>query len=132
MSKLKKIGKPENIILIKKYVSLSLVGYAYVFLVLYLLVDYFEMNKSLAFIMVYSSWYILLYVLQLKYLFNKQHDSAKFLRFYGTLLFFYICANLLYNLGIYLELNYLLSTLITVIVLMPFRLIASKLYVFKD
>ena len=82
MSKLEKIRKSENYILLKKYISLSFLGYFYVFLFLYIFVDFFQINKALSFLLAYGSWYIVLYVLQLKYLFNKKHDRMKFFRFY--------------------------------------------------
>lgn len=128
----KRIINPENITLMKRYISLSFIGYFYVFVLLYLFVECFMFSKTMSFLVVYGSWYILLYILQLKYLFNKKHDKAKLIRFYTSLLFFYISANLLYNLGVHLKINYLISTMITIIILMPFRFIVSKLFVFKD
>lgn len=132
MEKIKSLLKSKNYRLIKKYTVLSVIGYLYVFITLYILVDSFSINKTLSFILSYGSWYIVLYVLQLKYLFQTKHNRRKILRFYGTLLFFYICANLLYNLGINLEMHYLISSLITIVILMPLRFIVSKVFVFKD
>jgi len=132
MDRIKNILKSENYVLLKKYILLSVLAYLYIFIFLYVLVVFFYLNKTLSFIIVYASWYIILYTLQLKYLFKKKHDNNKVVRFYGTLLFFYLCANILYNLGIYFQIHYLISTLLTITILMPFRFIISKRFVFKD
>ncbi|TXE05854.1 hypothetical protein ES711_14940 [Gelidibacter salicanalis] len=132
MEKIKSILISENYKLVKKYTVLSVFGYLYVFTTLYILVDFFSINKTISFILSYGSWYIVLYVLQLKYLFQTHHNKRKMLRFYASLLFFYIWANLFYNLGIKYEIHYLLSTLITIIILLPLRFVVSKMFVFKD
>lgn len=116
---------------IYKYILISVVGYMYVFSSLYVLVDVFELNKSFSFMLVYGILYILLYSVQLKYLFNKTHSKNKFIRFCISIITFYFLANFLYNIGVYFEINYLISTLLTVAILMPLRFIISKFVVFK-
>lgn len=131
MLKMKNILSPENKKLFVKYIFISLVSYGFVFTGLILLIDVFEVNKSLAFLAVYGVNYIFLYVVQLRYLFNTEHHTNKLIRFVGYILFFYLLANALYNLGLVLKINYLVSTVITIIILMPLRLLVSKKYVYK-
>jgi putative flippase GtrA len=114
-----------------RYVLLSLVGYAFVFFFLYVFIDLAKINTSVSFLIVYGVWYLLLYTLQLRFLFKAEHSQQKFIKFCIYLVAFYILANLLFNLGLYLKINYLLSTLLTVTLLMPFRYIITKFYVFK-
>lgn len=90
------------------------------------------MNKTLAFTLVYGVNYIFLYVVQLRYLFNTEHHIYKLVRFVSFILIFYLLANIIYNIGLKLNINYLLSTALTIIILMPFRFIASKKIVFKS
>ena len=130
MFKIKKISLKSRK-QIYKYVLISLVGYLYVFFSLYALVDVFKINKSISFMVVYGILYILLYSVQLKYLFNTTHDKYKLIRFCVSIIMFYILANLLYNVGIYLKINYLFSTVLTVAILMPLRFLVSKFVVFK-
>lgn len=122
----------ENKEFFVKYILISILGYLFIFLSLFILIDLFKMNKAISFLIVYAVNYMFLYVVQLKYLFKKKHDRNKIVRFYGTLLFFYFLANMLYNLGIYLRIHYFFSTLLTIVILMPFRFIVSKFFVFKD
>jgi len=125
---LEKISKK----LVSKYALISVLSYCYVFSALYLLVDTFECNKSVSFVLVYGLAYIVLYAVQLKYLFYKEHDRSKFIRYVLAIILFYILANLLYNFGLYFKINYLISTIITIAILMPLRLLVYTFYVYKD
>jgi putative flippase GtrA len=132
MLKIKKILNPENKKLFIKYVLISLIGYSFIFLGLFIFVDILNWNKTISFMIVYAITYVYLYVIQLKYLFKKKHDIYKLIKFYFSIFCFYILANILFNLGLKLNINYLISTTFTIILLMPFRLIVSKLFVFKN
>lgn len=121
----------KNSTLFKRYIVISLISYGFVFSSLYLLIDIFHINKTLAFIITYGIAYIFLYKVQLTHLFKTAHDSYKLIRFCVALLFFYICANLLYNLGLYLGFHYLVSTILTSAILMPLRFIVFKIFVYK-
>lgn len=126
-----KLINKDTFLQIVKYAKISIVGYVYVFISLYLLVDVLNINKSVAFLLVYGILYVLLYFIQMKYLFNTSHDKKKLIRFVLTVLSFYILANLLYNIGIHFKINYLLSTVITIGILMPLRFIVYKYVVYK-
>ena len=114
-----------------KYIGISVIGYGFVFISLYVLVDKLNVDKSVSFMIVYGFAYMLLYSVQLKFLFNKTHNKYNLIRFCVSLILFYILANIFYNISIYLEINYLISTIITVIILMPMRFLVSKFLVFK-
>lgn len=115
-----------------RYIIISLFGYSFVFVGLYILVDIFEIDKSFSFMMIYGVSYILLYGLQLKLLFKKDHNINKLFKFFISMLFFYIWANIFYNIGIWLNLNHFIATLLTIGVLFPFRFFVSKYFVYKD
>jgi putative flippase GtrA len=114
-----------------KYIFISLFGYSFVFLSLYILVEILKTNKSIAFMIVYGVLYLMLYTLQLRLLFKTTHSNSKLIKFCLSLVFFYLLANVLYNTFNYFEINYLISTFITVLILTPFRFIISKFYVYK-
>lgn len=121
----------KNITEFYRYIIISIIGYSYVLLFLYLLIQIFDVNKSIAFLVSYGSWYIVLYYIQLRFLFKTNHEHKKLLKFIIYLFTFYILANSLFNLGLYFKLNYMLSTIITITILMPFRYIFSKYIIFK-
>ncbi len=81
---------------------------------------------------IYGLSYLLLYFLQLKFLFKTSHTKNKLIRFCISIFAFYVLANLLFNIGVYLELNYLISTLVTIVLLFPIRFLVSKFVVFKS
>ena len=132
MFKIKSIISQENKYIFIKYVLISLLSYGFVFSSLIILVDYFNINKTIAFTMVYLVNYIFLYAVQLKYLFKTYHHSKKLIRYISFILVFYFLANIIYNIGLRLGINYLLSTALTIVILMPFRIITSKRFVFKN
>lgn len=130
--KINQVLHPDNKKLIIRYVIISVLSYGFVFLGLMLLVDYFKVDKSLAFLIIYALNYLLLYVIQLRFLFKTEHHIKKLVRFVGSILVFYFLANVLFNIGLQLNINYLVSTAITIAVLMPFRFFISKKVVYKD
>lgn len=114
-----------------KYIIISLFGYCFVFVSLYVFVDILKFNKSIAFMIVYGISYLMLYTLQLRVLFKTTHSNSKLIKFCLSLVFFYVLANILYNTFNYFEINYLISTFITILILTPLRFIISKFYVYK-
>ncbi len=132
MFRLNTILTKENKRLFIKYVLVSLASYGFVFLGLFIAVDFLQVHEKLAFIIVYAINYVFLYWVQLRYLFKTDHHRRKLFRFIVFIVFFYICANLLYGIGLKLQIHYLLATVFTVVVLMPLRVIALKLFVYRD
>lgn len=128
---LKKYDTSENKKQIIKYIGASLLGYTFVFGGLCFLVDFLDVNKSIAFLIIYTLVYVQLYYIQLKFLFKSKHSIRKLTLFCASLLLFYFLANFFFNLGLYFKYNYLTSTLITVIILFPIRFITAKFIVFK-
>jgi len=122
----------ENQKLFSRYVLISIVSYIFVFSGLYLLIDILLINQTWAYMIVYGVAYIFLYAVQLRYLFNTEHDNKKFVRFCLMIVSFYAISNLLFNVFIAIDIHYLIATAITVVILMPLRLIVSKLFVYKD
>ncbi|WP_220759956.1 GtrA family protein [Flavobacterium sp. UMI-01] len=114
-----------------RYILISLFGYTYIFASLYLLVSMFKVNQSIAFMIVYGIWYLLLYFIQLKLLFKTKHKKNKLIKFSLYLITFYLVANLLYSIAISLRLEYMVANIIAILILMPLRFIVSKYYVYN-
>lgn len=126
------LTSPKNRKLVFRYILISIFGYSFIFGGLYILVDWFEVNKTVSFVIIYGLNYIFLYSIQLALLFKTKHSSKKLIRYISSILLFYLCANLLYNFGLKLNLEYMLSSILTVVLLMPLRFLVSKLLVFRD
>lgn len=126
-----KIKDKELSTQIIRYICISIFSYGFIFISLYILVDIFQVNESLSFMLIYGVVYLLLYSIQLKFLFKTSHQKRRLVKFILSLLTFYIISNLLYNLFLYTNINYLISTALTVMILAPLRFLTSKYYVYK-
>ncbi|RMB57414.1 hypothetical protein EAX61_11755 [Dokdonia sinensis] len=120
-----------NKTLLKRYVLISLVSYLFVLTFLFVLVNYFSLNETLAFFIVYAINYFFLYFIQLRYLFAKKHNILRLFKFIAYILVFYALANLIYNAFLSIQIHYMLSSILTIILLFPIRLMVSKIYVYK-
>lgn len=129
---LKKILQKKIKMLTIKYSIISLISYAFVFGGLLFMVEILKINKSISFVIVYAINYLFLYYFQSKYLFKSKHNLFKLLKFLIYLFSFYIIANLLFNLGLKLGIHYLVSTLLSILLLFPLRLITLKKIVYRD
>lgn len=114
-----------------RYILISIIGYSYVFLSLYLMVTILKIDELISFLIVYGILYIALYFIQLKVLFKTEHKKHKILLFSISIAFFYILTNILYVFFTNMGIEYLTSTLLTIIFLMPTRFLVSKYYVYK-
>lgn len=114
-----------------KYINISVIGYAYVFFFLFILVEFAKMNETISFILVYGSWYILQYFFQLRYLFNKKHNKSFASRYILYIVSFFILSSLVYSVGIGQQIHYIVSYIITIFIIMPIRFLILKNFVFK-
>lgn len=128
---MRKVNKKTKEQLIR-YILISLFGYAFVFSGLYILVTVLNINESISFMLIYGLSYLMLYMLQLKFLFRTKHTNRRLFKFLISIAAFYIISNVIFNIGIYFELHYLIATVFTIGVLFPIRFIVSKFIIFKS
>lgn len=114
-----------------KYINISIIGYAYVFLLLFITVEYFRADKKLSFVLVYGSWYIIQYFFQLKYIFNKTHRKKTVLKYILYIMFFFTITTVIYSAGINNKVHYLISYGITIFLITPLRYLVIKNFVFN-
>ena len=112
------------------YISVSLFMYFYIFLSLSVLVYVFSYNELVAYLLAYCSAYLVDYILTLKFVFRATHFWAKPVKYIVYILFF-----LALNTYIYVILlsyfSFLISALLTAMLLMPFKFAVSKYWVYK-
>ena len=131
MSQLKKFmySKLEGLELVG-YISVSLFMYLYIFLSLSALVYLFSYNELAAYVLAYSSAYLVDYILTLKFVFKENHFWTKPFKYIVYILFFLGLNTYLYV--IFLNyFNFLISALLTAMLLMPFKFALSKYWVYK-
>ena len=112
------------------YIWVSLFMYFYIFLSLSVLVYVFSYNELVAYLLAYCSAYLVDYILTLKFVFRETHFWTKPVKYIVYILFF-----LALNTYIYVILlnyfSFLISALLTAMLLMPFKFAVSKYWVYK-
>lgn len=116
---------------IVRYILVSIGGYLSVLLSMYIFVDLLKSNKSLSYFGIYLFAYLFDYLLTLKYVFQKEHKHSSLLKYVIYLVVFFLLNNLLYNLMIYLNVHYLISTITVMAILFPLRFSTIKYVIFK-
>lgn len=114
-----------------KYISISVLGYASILLSMFLLVDILHTNKSLAFLVTYILAYTAEYLLNLKYLFYKDHNIKILIKFLIQIFLSLAIGSIVFRVFLLLNINYLVSTLLTAGSLLPVRFMIQKFLVFR-
>ncbi|WP_367576139.1 GtrA family protein [Pseudomonas helvetica] len=114
-----------------KYISISVLGYVSILSLMFLLIDVMHTNKSLAFFIAYALAYTAGYLLNLKYLFYKKHNTKILLKFALQIFLSLVIGSIVFRALLLLGINYLVSTLLTAGVLLPIRFISQKFLVFR-
>lgn len=114
-----------------KYISISVLGYTSILISMFLLVDLMRTNKSLAFFITYVVMYATEYFLNLKYLFYKNHNLKILLKFLLQICISLATGSIVFRMYLLLDINYLISTLLTAATLLPFRFMIQKFIVFR-
>jgi putative flippase GtrA len=120
-----------NFRLIVKYLSVSIAMYLAVLLSMYVLVEVLGLFKTLAYVVTYLSAYVLDYLVNLRFLFYRDHSWTRVGKYVLQIAVFLVVGALIFRFLIAFEVNYLIATLMTAIVLMPLRFFAYKLIVFR-
>ena len=120
----------ENLTLIK-YVLTSGLSYIYILGNLYILVDLFSLNKVSSYVIVYSTAYILEYLITLLFVFNEKHRWLKVIKFITYVSIFLGISTLLFKLLLSFNIYYLIATLLVALLLMPVRFLVNKYWVYR-
>ncbi len=124
--------KKEKIYLLSRYVLVSVFSYLFVFGGLWFLVENIELNKIYSFVLVYGLNYLIVYFFQRKIVFKKSHTKRILFKYLTSLFFFYMAGILTYNLFLFFDIHYFLSTGLTILILFPMRFYVLKYLVYGD
>lgn len=121
----------ENLYQISKYLGVSVAMYVSIFFVMYVAVDIIGVDEISAYITTYAIAYIADYLINLRYLFNRDHSWATVIKYITHILFFLGCGTVIFKTLIFLNIHYLIATLLSAIALLPLRFLAHKFLVFR-
>ena len=112
------------------YISVSVFMYVYIFSSLSVLVFIFSYDELIAYLVTYSSAYLLDYLLSLKFVFRETHFWTKPIKYILYVLFFLGLNTFLYA-SLLDYFSFLISALLTAMLLMPFKFLLSKHWVYQ-
>ncbi len=115
---------------ITRYVVVSLAGYAYILIAMWLLVSALDVQPTLAYVLVYITVYSLDYVLTLRFVFRADHRWTRVFRYV-----MYLAASLVIGTVAFALINgaihmYLLATIVTAGILFPIRFYVTRRWVY--
>lgn len=123
------IGK-ENTYQISKYLGISVAMYVSVFIMMYIAVDIIGISKMAAYVATYTLAYFANYIINLRYLYYRDHSWPTVVKYISHIFFFLVCGSFIFKMFITINIHYLIATLFTAILLLPLRFLAYKFLVF--
>jgi len=120
----------ENFYQSARYISTSIVLYFYVFFGLWICVEKFGFDDFFSYIVIYSSVYLINYLVAIKWVFKLNHRKIVVTKYLIYLATFLVIHSLVYK-TIKEHLYFMNAAIIAAVILFPLRYISSKLFVFK-
>jgi len=114
-----------------RYLATSVAVYVYVLAALYLLVDWGQVAKVPAYIVVYASAYVMEYLATMRLVFAVQHRWGMVVKFVVYVLSFLAINTWVYAWLLQLGLHYLAAALLVAVLLMPLRYLVNKFWVYR-
>lgn len=121
----------DNIYHISKYLGVSVVMYVSICLVMYIAVDIIGISEINAYVITYAFAYVADYLINLRYLFYRDHSWLTVLKYLTHILFFFAFGSVIFKLLLLTNMHYLIAILMSAAALMPFRFLAHKFLVFR-
>jgi putative flippase GtrA len=122
----------DNIYQISKYLGISVVMYVSILLVMYIAIDIIGLSEISAYIITYAFAYVVDYIINLYYLFYGDHSWLKVLKYLIHILFFLAFGCAIFKSLLYVNVHYMIATLMSAAVLFPIKFLAHKMLVFRD
>lgn len=114
-----------------RYLLVSIVFYIAILLSLFLLIDIFNFEKVLAYVVVYSVSYILEYIITMTFVFSEKQKLIKVLKYMIYIVFFLLISTFTYRILLGIGVHHLLSAILVALMLMPFRYAVNKFWVYN-
>ncbi|HEY4504911.1 MAG TPA: GtrA family protein [Candidatus Paceibacterota bacterium] len=115
-----------------RYGLVSILSYAYLFSGVYLLVEWLNVLPNIAYFIVYSISYVIIYFLNSHFVFRTERTRDNAIRFILHSVFFWLFGNLFYNFLYYtFDLHYLWLVLINTALISVIRFSSLRHLVFR-
>jgi len=114
-----------------RYVLVSAQSYIFILLFIYIFVDYFNVNKRISYLFIYGLNFLIVFFLNSKFVFKSKADYKTVLRYIFFLFFVYCMSYSLFELFLFVNLDYLIATFLSMAIGFPIKFFVSKKIVFK-
>lgn len=121
----------SSLITLIKYFSVSIAVYLLILGGMYWLVDWLKLGKIESYLIVYLCAYVTEYVVTLKFVFHSNHQSLKVFKFIVHTSISIILGTFFYDGLLGINVNYLLATFLTALILLPLRFFSNKYFVYR-
>jgi hypothetical protein len=114
-----------------RYLMVSVGVYVLILGGMYLLVGLLQIDKVVSYVLIYLCAYLSEYALTLALVFRGEHHLLKVLRFVIHTAVFLVLGSLLFRTMLDCHINYLVATIGVAALLLPFRFLVSKYFVYR-
>ena len=114
-----------------RYFSVSIFIYLFVLTSMYLLVNELGVDKTVSYVIVYFLAYLADYSMTLKLVFRSDHHWLKVIKFIFNTAMFLALGTAIFHFMIIAKINYLIATIAVAAILLPFRFISNKYFVYR-
>lgn len=122
--------RPERVMVYIRYFSVSALAYVFIMVGMYVLVDVLNIAKVASYLLVYATSYVVEYLMTLSFVFRKTHHWLKIIKLIIHTLVFLALGALVFDGLIKIDINYLVATLLTAIILLPVRFLSNRYLVY--
>lgn len=121
----------SNIVQLFKYGIVSVAYYMYVFVCIYVLVDFFALNSIFSYIVTYGIAYITEYFINIRILFHVQHKKTIFIKYIAHIIFFLVVGSFLFSACYGRIGSSFVALILTTGCLFPLRFLSYKYLVYR-
>ena len=121
----------DRFLVFARYLSVSASVYFFILIGMYLLVDVLRAGKVASYVFIYLLAYVAEYVMTLTLVFRSAHHVLKVVKFVVNTAAFLALGTLLFKVLIGAGVNYLVGTVGVAAILLPFRFVANKYFVYR-
>jgi putative flippase GtrA len=114
-----------------RYFSVSIFVYLFILTSMYLLVNELRIDKTVSYVIVYLLAYLAEYSMTLNLVFRSDHHWLKVIKFILNTAMFLALGTAIFHFMIIATINYLIATIAVAAILLPFRFISNKYFVYR-
>lgn len=115
-----------------RYGLVTAISYSFIFIGIFVLVEYLRLIETVAYLIIITINYLLVYVANTKFVFRAKFNKTSLHRYIFVLIAFWLFNNLLFSFLVQkINLHYFLAVIINILLFGLLRFLIQKKFVFK-